>query len=160
MKPGPELSNYLTRTLLSAMLVLTPSCLGERDTLITVEGGNPPSFIMTGSGKLTTLRVTGPRKLREGVAEEPYVIWEIEFKGDGYARNVERLSPIVYGDVPEGYIQVIPHPSHPAPPISEGELYGVNAITMNANGGRVGFAIHKGEAVVDPEVPDGKPILP
>jgi len=129
----------------------------ERDTKLTVEGGNPPKFIMTGSGRLTTMQVGGPQKQREGVAEEPYLYWVIECKETGSARHVESLGPIVYGEVPSGYVQVHPSPGTAPPPLSEDEGYSVRAITMNANGASLKFAIHKGEVIVDPVMRNGKP---
>jgi len=126
-------------TVLVLVMVSTVNCFSERDTKLAVQGGNPPDFTMTGSGKLTALRVGGPRKQREGVAEDPYLYWVIEFKEDGSARSVESLSPILYGNVPTGYVQVFPSPTQSPPPLSEDEIYGVNAVTMNANGARVKF---------------------
>jgi hypothetical protein len=147
-------------TVLVLVMVSTVNCFGERDTKLAVQGGNPPDFMMTGSGELTALRVGGPRKQREGVAEDPYLYWVIEFKEDGTARSVESLSPILYGKVPTGYVQVFPSPSQSPPLLSEDEIYSVNAVTMDANGARVNFAIHKGKVVVDPVSRDGKLVLP
>ena len=83
--------------ILSTAVLLFLAC--ERDTKLTVEGGDPPKFIMTGSGRLGTA----------------------------------------------------------PPPLSEDEGYSVRAITMNANGAFLKFAIHKGEVIVDPVMRNGKP---
>ena len=147
-----------SRALLSAAILFSIGC--ERDTKLTVEGGNPPKFIMTGSGRLDTLRVGGPQKQREGVAEEPYIYWAIEFKEAGSARKVESLGPTTYGELPSGYVQVYPKPGQSPPPLSEDELYSVRAITMNANGTILHFAIHKGKVVVDPIIRNDKPVFP
>jgi hypothetical protein len=141
------------RSLLSLVLLcatlLAANCLGERDTEISAEGGTLPRFTMKGSGKLVELRVGGPLKQRDGVADEPYIYWKIQFKKDGSARHVEGLGPITYGAVPEGYAQVYPHPGTSPPPLVESERYSVQAITMNANGGITHFEIHNGEVVND-----------
>ena len=146
--------------LLLAVLVPTVNCFSERDTKLTVEGGNPPKFLMTGSGKLDALRIGGPNKRRDGVGEDPYHYWVIEFKQDGSAQSVESLSPITYGEVPQGYVQVFPSPEQPPPPLSEDELYNLNVVTMNANGARLNFAIHKGKVLIDPTIRDGKMVFP
>jgi len=153
--------NMIKRT--SLFLVVWVSivcCFSERDTELTIEGGIPPKFIMTGSGKLDALRVAGPSRQREGIAEEPYLYWVIQFKEDGSARSVEGLSPIVYGDVPSGYVQIYPRLGQPPPFLIEDELYNLNVVTMNANGARLNFAIHKGKVVIDPVIRDGKPAFP
>src|SRR5262245_33007399 len=146
--------------LLPLSLITLFSCsLGERDTKLTVEAGNPPKFLMSGSGRLDTLRINGPQKQREGVAEEPYIYWSIRFKETGSAQKVERLGPIAYGAVPPGYIQVYPEAGQSPRPLPEEELCGVRAITMNANGDAVHFAIHRGKVVIDPVTRDGKPVF-
>src|SRR6266496_4325123 len=129
----------------------------ERDTKLTVEGGNPPKFRMTGCGRLDTLQVGGPQKQREGVAEEPYLYWVIQVKEMGSDRQIERMGPIIYGEVPSGYVQVHPSPGTAPPPLSEDEGYSVRVVTMNANGAFLKFAIHKGEVIVDPVMRNGKP---
>jgi len=129
--------------------LLAANCLAERDTEISVEGHPLPKFKMKGSGKLDSLRVAGPRKQRDGVADEPYIYWMIQFKEGGSARHVEGLGLITYGEIPEGYIQVYPTPGTSPAPLVEGERYHVRAITMNANGAATGFEIHNGEVVAD-----------
>src|SRR5712691_11477283 len=147
--------NHKKKVILSTAVLLFLAC--ERDTKLTVEGGNPPRFIMTGSGRLDQLQVGGPQKQREGVAEEPYLYWVIQFKETGSDRQIERMGPIIYGEVPSGYVQVHPSPGAAPPPLSEDEGYSVRVITMNANGAFLKFAIHNGEVIVDPVMRNGKP---
>jgi len=150
--------NWIALLLVALFPMLT--CYSERDTKVTVSGGNPPRFTMTGSGELATLRVGGPKKQRDGVAEDPYLYWVIEFQRDGSAKPVETLSSITYGEVPAGYVQTFPSPDQSPPPLIEDELYNVNVVTINANGARRSFAIHKGKVVIDPTVRDGKLVFP
>jgi len=74
-------------------------------------------------------------------------------------RLIESLSPIRYGEVPRGYIQVYPVPTQEPPPLLEDERYQVNVVTMNANGARLSFAIHNGKVVANPMTRDGKPVF-
>ena len=142
------------------LLLSSSSCFQERDTKVSVEGGNPPTFIMSGSGSLARLKIGGPKKIREGIGEEPYICWEIEIEKTDSERSVETLSPITYASVPKGYIQVFPDPRQSPPPILEDERYQVIVETMNANGARLNFAIHEGKVVANPKFRDGKLVLP
>lgn len=120
----------------------------ERDTKLVIEAGNPPRFVLSGSGTLGALRIRGPKKQREVVGEEASIYWEIEPKDEDSDRNVGRLSPITYGVVPEGYIQVYPEQGQTAPPIVEGEKYNIRIATNNANGVDKFFTIREGKVAV------------
>ncbi|HKR60801.1 MAG TPA: hypothetical protein VJS64_13855, partial [Pyrinomonadaceae bacterium] len=112
-----------------------------------IEFGNPPTFVLSGSGTLGALRVRGPRKQREAAGEEASVYWEIEPKAEDSDRNVERLGPIAYGQVPEGYVQIYPEHGQ-APPLVEGERYNIRIATNNANGVDKFFVIRYGKIEV------------
>ena len=116
----------------------------ERDTKLTVEGGNPPKFVMSGSGILTSVRVRGPQKQREAVGEDKYLYWVIEIKDGHDARRVEQLSPLTYGRVPDGFEQVYPERGE-APSLLEGERYYVRVVTSEANGDGKYFVIRNGK---------------
>ena len=87
----------------------------EIDTRLNVTGNNPPQFRMTGSGQLTSIRVVGPHKQQEVEGEDQYMYWMIRPKDEDSQRNVRRISPVTYGVVPDGYVQVYPayEPSRP-----------------------------------------------
>jgi hypothetical protein len=117
----------------------------ERDTRLTIKGGNPPTFVMSGSGSLGTFRVRGPKKQREAEGEDASIYWQIKTKED-YGRYIEDLGPITYGIVPKGYVQVYPEKGE-APQLVEGESYYVQALMVDANGTAKHFAISNGKAV-------------
>lgn len=119
----------------------------ERDTKLIIEGGNPPSFVMTGSGILTSIRVRGPQKQREVEGEDKYLSWVIEIDDGNKPRRVEQLSPLTYGTVPDGFKQIYPERGA-APPIVEGEKYYVRVVTSEANGDGKYFMIRNGKAEV------------
>jgi hypothetical protein len=116
----------------------------EIDTKLTVAGGNPPRFTMTGSGDLTSIRIRGPHKQRDAEGEDMYLYWVIKLKGEGTERDVRDVSPVIYGIVPDGYIQAYPENGE-APPLVEGEHYYVQVITNYANGDDGHFTIHNGK---------------
>lgn len=138
---------YRRLLLMSALLLfavaLTLAC--ERPTKIFIEGGNPPTFRMTGNGSLRAIRVRGPKKQREAEGEEASFYWYIKSEKGG-AKNVEDVGQITYGKVPEGYVQVYPERGE-APPLIEGERYLVRVSTVNANGADKVFSIRSGKVV-------------
>src|SRR4051812_45624968 len=83
---------------------------GERDTKLIVKGANPPKFVMTGSGKLGFIRIRGPKQQRDVDGEARWLYWTITVdKDNGFeSQSIERVSPIIYGEVPKGYKQVYP----------------------------------------------------
>ena len=130
---------------LLVMVLLSSAC--ERDTKLLIESGDPPKFVLSGNGNLGVLRIRGPKKQREGTGEDASVYWEIEPKEEGSDRNVERLGPIAYGHVPEGYAQIYPQQGQ-APPLVEGERYNIRIATNNANGVDKFFVIRNGKVEV------------
>ncbi len=134
--------------LMGALITIAASAVScERDTTLTIQGGNPPQFVMKGSGRLTALRVRGPEKQRNAEGEAAFLYWVIEMKVEGTDRNVREVSPIVYGNVSEGYKQVYPEKGGP-PQLVEGERYYVQVIAMNANGAGKYFTIRDGKVEV------------
>lgn len=115
----------------------------EIDTTLSITGGNPPTFVMKGNGKLGSIRVRGPHKQREAEGEEASLYWVIQAK-DNEARSVSSFGSLVYGKVPEGYVQVYPEKGE-TPPLIEGEIYNIRVSTINANGDDGFFVIRKGK---------------
>jgi hypothetical protein len=127
--------------LLLVLLTGSVLCGCERDTKLTIEGGNPPQFRMSGSGWLGRLVVRGHKTLRQIDGPDASACWYIE-AGDEM-RGVSKLSPIIYGKIPEGCVQKYPE-NGPAPALSEGETYYVQIDTTNANGTSKYFIIQNG----------------
>jgi hypothetical protein len=127
--------------------VINTAC--ERATTVSFEGGNPPKFVLTGSGSLGLLRVGGPDKQRDTFGEAAFLYWVIEPITKDSDRSVERIGPITYGQTPSGYMQVYPEKGE-APPLIEGKIYGVNIDAIDAPGDSKRFTIHNGKVT---EVP-------
>src|ERR1700733_1935268 len=130
--------------LVLTFLAITSGC--ERDTNLDVRGGSAAEFSMSGSGKLSDLKVRGntPQRNIEGDAADIY--WEIEDEPDTEGVRVESLGTVTYGKVPKGYVQVYPEQGAP-PPLVEGERYYVHAATNGANGKGRYFTIQDGKVV-------------
>jgi hypothetical protein len=123
-------------------------CMGascERHTKLTIEGGNPPKFVMSGNGILTAVRVGGPEVQRDAEGEARFLHWVVEIKSG--RRRVEELSPLTYGVVPEGFQQIYPENGE-APRLVEGERYNVRVVTSQANGDSKSFVIRNGKVEV------------
>jgi hypothetical protein len=128
-----------------ALLLLATLCCGdacERDTKISVEGGNPPTFRLSGNGNLAFLDVSdnSPNKVEKRSGE---TLWKI-IPQSGKS-EIGQLPPITYGQVPPGFNQVIPKVGEPPPLIAE-KPYQVSAPTSNAHGDWVFFIIRDGAA--------------
>lgn len=108
----------------------------EVPTRLRIEG-NPPKFMVSGSGSLRSLLVRGPTKKRDVEGESAYIYWRIRSEK---AQTVDEIKSITYGEVPEGYAQIYPE-SGKAPPLIEGERYYVRLDTANANGAEKFFVI-------------------
>jgi hypothetical protein len=78
----------------------------ERDTQLKITGGNQPTFLLSGSGTMGSLRLRGPQKQREADGEAAFLYWFIDAKDK--IEYVEALGTITYGKVPKGYRQVYP----------------------------------------------------
>ncbi len=131
-------------TIVVLLLIAFPTC--ERDTNLTLQGGNPPTFKMSGSGRLAMLRMHGPKQ-REVQSETALIVWEIgPEQGRLNGKLVEDLGSIKYGEIPAGYVQRYPEKGA-APPLLEGASYDVFIDTINANGARTYFTIRDGKVV-------------
>jgi hypothetical protein len=132
------------------ILFALTSC--ERKTVVRLEGGNPPTFLMSGSGRLGAVIIFGPEQERIASSDpfdDTYAVWEIaaEKEGEEGAARVEDLRSITFGVVPKGYKQIKPK-GGPPPSLSPGKRYRYWLVTVNAP--------HDAGYV---EIRDGKPAL-
>jgi hypothetical protein len=116
----------------------------EIDTKLSIKGGNPPTFVVTGNGSLRAVRVRGPKAQRKAEGESAFIYWYFRAKGDG-AKSVDEVGSVTYGHVPDGYVQVYPLEGY-APQLAEGVVYYVRFDTANANGADGVFVIRNGKA--------------
>jgi hypothetical protein len=143
----------MMRLLLPILLVLSfVSC--ERRTEVRFEGGNPPSFVLSGSGRLDEILVFAPEQERIASSnpfDDTYAIWEVQPDRDGEDAKalVEDLRVITYGVVPKGYEQIKPK-TGTAPPLATGRRYSYWIVTVNAPWAAGYFEIRDGRAVPVP----------
>ena len=137
------------KLILAAFVLLTVSSC-ERRTGVRLEGGVPPRFLLSGSGRLGTVIFYAPEQERIADTDpndKTYAIWEIEpeMKGEGAAVPVEGLR-LSYGELLPGYVQVRPQKGAP-PTLSPGKRYRYWFVTINAPGASGYFEIRDGKAV-------------
>jgi hypothetical protein len=138
------LSKCSVTTLLAVFLLLvmciSPAC--ELDTQLSIENGNPVTFVTSGNGSLRSLTIVGNRKQRDVFGEDAWVYWSFKSRKGGSV-SVGEVGPIHYGETPDGYEQVYPERG-PAPPLVDGEKYNIRINTANANGADKYFVINNG----------------
>jgi hypothetical protein len=119
---------------------------------IAVDGKNPPTFTLSGSGNLNFFLVmeVPPENQSQTVqrsSDANIVLWEIwPTTAD---KTISRISPITYGKVPQGFTQKIPV-SGEVPPLIEGKIYEVGGTAHNANGGFIWITIRNGQLIEIP----------
>ncbi len=140
--------------LLLLFVLLTGSCIYEENTKVSIDGKNPPTFKLTGSGHQMFFLVSEiPSENQVPNAQQNPTrnieLWEIVPDKD--TRDITRnWPPITYGKVPPDFHQKTPSQGD-APKLIEGKVYGAGGLAYGANGGGIWFTIKNGESVLVPE---------
>ena len=130
--------------LLGILLILANH---EVDTTATVNGKNPPTITLSGSGGIYFLRVMEEPVEAEFFEKGEGGIWQIDPLEEMRGKMLWQYPRIKYGEVPAGFVQRIPKDGSKPPPLQERKSYNAWAPTYGANGGGVRFIIRNGEAV-------------
>ena len=124
---------------------------------VAIDGKNPPTFYLSGSGNLDFFIVSevAPKNQKQASAQrdsdKDIVLWEIWPSNISYEdRRIWKLPEIKYGEVPAGFVQKFPANSEP-PSLVEGKVYAAGGPASNANGGSVWFTIRNGKSVEVPK---------
>lgn len=98
-----------------------------------------------------SLRVYGPGERKSDSDIEPYgtTYWEIRPKSDYDLRTHAEVSPISYGKVPEGFLQVYPE-GGPPPPLFEGGRFAFSLVVEGGDAVNALFTIRQNKVVVEP----------
>lgn len=120
--------------LVLVFIAFLQSC--ERRTVVQIEGGNPPVFALSGSGRLGEVIIFAPEQETKAASnpfDDTHALWRIaaESKDETAARPVEQLGRITYGLVPQGYKQIKPETGQP-PQLVPGKRYRYWFVTVNA----------------------------
>jgi hypothetical protein len=134
-----------------SLLILVAAIGCERDLRIKIDGKNPPTFTLSGSGNLVFLSLGEVHNSKPPPLGAPD-LWKIRPNGNN---KISKLPNITYGIIPNGFTQVIPASGAP-PPLIEGKVYDFGGPADNANGGSIWFTIQDGKAVEVPQPSDGR----
>jgi len=116
----------------------------EIDTTISVDGKNPPSFRVSGSGGTNFVRVVDVTSCNKDFLDCP-ILWQIEPTGGQV--SMPDLQAVTYGQVPSGFHQTSPPNGAPISELVEGKTYNIYQPTYNANRGGVRFRMVDGKSV-------------
>lgn len=133
------------------LVMLLPLFLSacERKTQVKVTGGNPPTFVISGSGELGEVIITKPiEEQSKDILDEKNILWKIAaIRMPG--RAVEVVGSVTYGVTPPSYKQSLPERG-PAPILEDNKRYGYLFVTADAPHGAGHFEIRNGQAVLFP----------
>ena len=112
-------------------------------TIAVVKDSNPPTFKLSGSGRLFFFSVSELSDVN-AASSESSTIWEIRPKDEDL---ISKLPEITYGVAPADFSQTVPKTGAP-PPLAEGKTYQAGGPGLEADGGWIRFTIKAGKTVV------------
>lgn len=130
------------KVLIIGLMILVTLTGCERSMTVTMDGANPPTFELSGSGRLIFFGVSEVPQGRPSKLDDPKM-WEIRPTEENL---ISKLPVITYGVVPVGFRQITPNAGVP-PPLVEGKVYKAGGPAFNANGGTIRFTIKDSRAV-------------
>lgn len=130
------------------------ACTYEENTKVSIDGNNPPTFKIYGSGNQQYFMVSevSPDNYVPPAQQNPdkdIDLWKIVPVAEPPPRAWD-YPPIKYGRIPSGFRQELPKDGVP-PPLVEGRLYEAGGQAYGANGGSVLFTIRNGKSEIVPE---------
>ena len=139
-------SNLRVKLSIISMFILLTVTGCERSMTIKMDTSNPPTFRLSGSGRLFFFSVFEVPQGKPSTIDDPKM-WEIRPTEENL---MSKLPPITYGAVPKGFTQTIPTTGVP-PALVEGKIYEAGGPALEANGGSIRFTIKDGRAVEVPQ---------
>ncbi len=145
MKRKPE-CRFVCKTIVVAVISVFVGALVACEkgmTIAVIKDSNPPSFKLSGSGRLFFFSVSELSDVN-AASNKSSAIWEIRPKDEDL---ISKLPEITYGVVPEGFSQIVPKTGAP-PPLAEEKSYQAGGPGLEADGGWIRFTIKAGKTVV------------
>ncbi len=149
-RPGTKSAERTSLMLILFLLfTVTLNACFERDLSIAIDGKNPPTFALSGSGNLNffVLMEVPPENQKQTVqrsSDSNTILWKISPTNTD--NSIRKLPPITYGKVPFGFTQQVPTSGEP-PALVEGKVYELGGTAYNANGGFIWIAVRDGKIV-------------
>jgi hypothetical protein len=131
-------------------LLWFPSC--EHNPKVLIEYGVPPRFQLSGPGTLKYFVISGPDLKRDAANRQgdgDYLqlridYWKLIPSERARHQSLDEIGSVVYGQVPDGLIQVLPEQG-PPPPLVEGDLYNVHLEPNDSYSFNTFFTIRNGK---------------
>lgn len=123
----------------------------EQNRRWDIKGGNPPQFVISGSGQLRSIIVYGPGEKRStsDVEANGVKYWEIRPKDRFELQLDGGPSTISYGEVPAGFVQIHPEGGLPPRPLFEGGRFGFSLLVEGKDDVNALFTLHGNNVVVE-----------
>lgn len=132
-------------------VLITLSACAERPTTVSLQGGNPPTFVLSGSGNLVRLYISEavtPNSDQHRALKPLWVIMPSDLGSSGLEGiPLESVGKVTYGSLPSGCRQVIPSDGQPPAELSPGKQYYFHVATVDAAHASGYFSIKDGRAV-------------
>lgn len=151
--------NKLSRSTILRLVILVSTSIMflacEEDTSIKIDGKNPPSFSLSGSGALISFGVTEvpPENQTQTIqrrSDGNIPLWSIQpTNGDN---KIWGLPTITYGKVPAGFTQQFPLDGSAPAQLVEGKIYEAVGGASQANGELIWFKV-QGDKTVQIPIP-------
>jgi hypothetical protein len=143
--------------LIALCLVTLAAC--EVDMTVRIDGKNPPTFTLNGSGNLERFVVMevppeNQTQTTQRESDRNILLWEIRPPNDDDA--ISRMPEIIYGKLPAKFIQVFPADGSMPSPLIEGKIYEVGGTAHNANGGMIWIKV-RGDKTIEIPIPGSTP---
>lgn len=122
----------------------------ESDMTIKTDGKNPPSFSLSGSGRLISFAVMEVTPENQSQASQRgsdanTVLWEIE--PTSADNKIWWLPMITYGKIPAGFVQKFPANGSPPAPLVEGNVYEAGGPAYGANGALIRLEVQGNKTI-------------
>ena len=136
--------HHLGKLLALAVIILVQvGC--EVDMSIAINGSNPPSFSLSGTGNLLFFNVmeVPPESQEQSIqrsSDANKLLWKIR-PLSGAANKIRALPVITYGVIPDGFEQIFPADGSPPLRLTDGKIYEAVGTAYNSNGGLVWFRV-------------------
>lgn len=120
---------------------------------VAIEGGTVPLFKVEGRGSIQVISIYGPDvenpNAQDAGSRSVKMYWQIAPMEDYDVERLAKSGGLVYGQVPQGFKQVLPENGAAPRPLLENQHFTFSLRLVKGSGVGAGFAIHNGRVGVE-----------